>query len=312
MFSHLLKKSRSKPLLRADSEQSQDLYLSNANVPAYASGSVPFLRGPRPPSPTFLSRKEIGRTKKKSTNGRPPPLPPKDPPIILIEPMFSLDTDLTRMDGIVDSTVLKSIHQEAGSPGSGFESFQSSGLSQSDSGQAGLSSSPTTSIFSNPYPFFSSTSPSKRKPHSNHEHRKIDPKTILDLSTTNVSLESHPDAPSWEPPESWSVEKEGVALGEPDSSSSECSIVGRPTSMVLNAQRKKVRRKTAVKPLKTPSGYSSYKIRIYRTNNTFHVASIGLTVTVSELTPVLNQKLLTDGERETHRLYLKERGRGKQ
>jgi adenylate cyclase len=54
----------------------------------------------------------------------------------------------------------------------------------------------------------------------------------------------------------------------------------------------------------------TFKVRIYRANNTYHVASIGLSVTVANLTPVLNNKLLVESERETHRLYLKERGRG--
>ncbi|OCH91705.1 adenylate cyclase-like protein [Obba rivulosa] len=61
-----------------------------------------------------------------------------------------------------------------------------------------------------------------------------------------------------------------------------------------------------------PAAYSSktkYKIRIHRADNTYHVVSITLDVTVGELTPQLNKKLLLDPERETHKLYLKERGR---
>ncbi|KAI0784617.1 adenylate cyclase-like protein [Abortiporus biennis] len=52
-----------------------------------------------------------------------------------------------------------------------------------------------------------------------------------------------------------------------------------------------------------------YKIRVYRANGAYHVVSVDLSVTVDELTPQLNKKLLLDPERETHRLYLKERGR---
>ena len=70
---------------------------------------------------------------------------------------------------------------------------------------------------------------------------------------------------------------------------------------------------------KTPSGLGrvapekriQYKFRIYRANNTYHVASIALNATVSDLIPYLNSKLLHDPEREKHRLYLKERGRGR-
>ena len=54
----------------------------------------------------------------------------------------------------------------------------------------------------------------------------------------------------------------------------------------------------------------SYKLRVYRANGGWHVVTIDLAVTVEELTPVLNEKLLLDPDREVHRLYLKERGRG--
>ena len=53
-----------------------------------------------------------------------------------------------------------------------------------------------------------------------------------------------------------------------------------------------------------------YHVRIYRANNSYHVVQCGLDVTVSQLTPQLNKKLLLDPGVEPHRLYLKERGRG--
>jgi hypothetical protein len=52
------------------------------------------------------------------------------------------------------------------------------------------------------------------------------------------------------------------------------------------------------------------RVRIYRANGSYHVAPISIHSTVAELTPSLNQKLLPHPERETHKLYLKERGRG--
>ncbi|KAJ3983402.1 adenylate cyclase [Lentinula detonsa] len=54
---------------------------------------------------------------------------------------------------------------------------------------------------------------------------------------------------------------------------------------------------------------SHFGIRIHRANNTYHVVSCGFNITVAQLTPKLNAKLLLGEERETHRLYLKERGR---
>ncbi|KAF8233382.1 L domain-like protein [Tricholoma matsutake] len=51
------------------------------------------------------------------------------------------------------------------------------------------------------------------------------------------------------------------------------------------------------------------RIRIYRANNAFHLVTIGPHVSVASLTPALNEKLLQGKDVETHRLYLKERGR---
>ncbi|KAF8825704.1 hypothetical protein HHX47_DHR6000030 [Lentinula edodes] len=58
-----------------------------------------------------------------------------------------------------------------------------------------------------------------------------------------------------------------------------------------------------------PESSSRFKIRIHRVNNTYHVVSCGFNITVAQLTPKLNAKLLSGEERETHKLYLKERGR---
>jgi hypothetical protein len=65
-----------------------------------------------------------------------------------------------------------------------------------------------------------------------------------------------------------------------------------------------------MKPSKPQLNYQTYKVRIFRADGNFHVAAIGLSVTVADLGPVLDQRLLKDKDRESHRLYLKERGRG--
>ena len=117
------------------------------------------------------------------------------------------------------------------------------------------------------------------------------------------------DSPAWTAPESWAVEKEGEdpAGGAAAYSSSDDSV----TLKAPHAARKKRRRTTIARELRAKgSGSHLFKIRIYRANNTYHVVSIDLGVTVAELTPVLNKKLLLDPEAEVHRLYLKERGRG--
>ena len=299
MFTNLLKRSRSKPRLRADSGRlGADLPGAAQTTSPYASGTLPFFPNSSPPSPTIAkSKKEKVRGKKKSSN-RPPPLPPKD----LIEPEIKLDTNIDDMNGIVSLQMLAG-PLDAGTSGSGFEECQSS-VSHSD---GGFPASPTSSIFSNPFPFLPPHVAAMR-PYVALDHRKVSPKTIIAPPTGPI-----PAGASWTAPESWSVEREGEDLDDPGYSSSDSSILGgaRPSSMSLGYPRRKGRRRT-MKPSKPPLGYQSYKIRIYRANTSFHVASIGLTVTVAELAPVLNQKLLPDTERETHRLYLKERGgRGK-
>ncbi|KAJ8594115.1 L domain-like protein [Rhizopogon salebrosus TDB-379] len=53
------------------------------------------------------------------------------------------------------------------------------------------------------------------------------------------------------------------------------------------------------------------RVRIYRADGSCHVAPISINSTVAELTPSLNQKLLPHQKRETHKLYLKQKGQGK-
>ncbi|KAG1844144.1 hypothetical protein F4604DRAFT_245035 [Suillus subluteus] len=51
------------------------------------------------------------------------------------------------------------------------------------------------------------------------------------------------------------------------------------------------------------------RVRIYCADGSYHVAPISIHSTVAELTPSLNQKQFAPKECETHKLYLKERGR---
>ncbi|KAJ3864849.1 adenylate cyclase [Lentinula novae-zelandiae] len=103
-----------------------------------------------------------------------------------------------------------------------------------------------------------------------------------------------PDSPSWVPPQSWDVQflDEGEHEAEDEYySSSEDSLLHNLSGNGL------------------PESSSRFRIRIHRVNNTYHVVSCGFNITVAQLTPKLNAKLLSGEERETHKLYLKERGR---
>jgi adenylate cyclase len=317
VFTQMIKKSRSRTRLRADSETKRGGKLQRAPpVPILAQESyVSLLPMPPSPPPTW-SKGSKSRTKTKDLKDLdgPPPLPPK-------EPEFTLDTNLDQMDGIVDMAVFSANQDIPSSPGttSGFDSA----FSHSSETSLPQSSSPVNSMFSNPNPFSQSPT-AKRKPPRLTIDRKVSPKTIHPPATIVrvVPPQSEqpkefidrdlPDSPSWIPPESWAVEKEGEEM-EPEYSSSEESVHvagSRPLSQTgPSVHKRKSRRKAAFKP-KPPPGHTTYRVRINRTNGSYHVASISLDTTVAQLTPLLNHKLLLESEREVHKLYLKERGRG--
>lgn len=287
---------------------------------SYTSSSFSTFASASPPSTSSI-RQGKRKGKQKASN-IPPPLPPKDDEL-------TLDTNLESMEGIIDLTARPSSSNDpmSSSPTSGFDSsFPSSAFSHggSDSNHPS-STSPTTSMFSNPFPPPSTVAKKPRPPRPvPFMYDKVSPMTQappgMPIMKPFDLLDS--TAASWEAPESWAVERDGEDPAEPpDYSSSEESVgggPGRPTSIgPANGIKKNKQHRQSVRPKPPPKttkqslSNKAFKVRIYRANNTYHVASIGLTVTVADLTPVLNAKLLLDSARETHRLYLKERGRGK-
>ena len=298
---------------------------SQADIPSLPSPDfIPFHQVPPSPPPSAqtstssLTKKDRSRAKKKISNAAPPPpLPPKDSK----EPEMVLDTDLDKMDGIIDLTILpqQNMNTDTSSPSSMFGSSDHSTSISSDVSSS-LHTAPhsapgpsqqTSLTFSNP--FHPAASSSKRKLDTSppYDGRKLSPKTRPPLHHNLVLQETIPpdaDRAAWTAPESWAVDKEGEDAAEVAAYSSSDDSV---TLKAPHAARKK-RRRTIARELRAKgSGSHLFKIRIYRANNTYHVVSIDLSVTVAELTPVLNKKLLLDPEAEVHRLYLKERGRGK-
>lgn len=214
------------------------------------------------------------------------------------ETVFKLDTNLDEMEGIVN---LNRRH-DSSSLSSGIDSQ----LSDVGFRHVPYNSPPT---FSDP---FLPSSPVVRRKH--YDNRKISPNTVLpDINIFRVDDDA---SASWTAPESWAVEKEGVAKPEEYGSSSEedPSTVNSPTPgppMATSMKRKSRRRPQSSRQNGGRPGSSHgkpYKIRIYRATNTYHVVSIGLTATVADVTSQLMKKLL-DPDREVHRLYLKERNR---
>lgn len=191
------------------------------------------------------------------------------------------------MDGIVDLSFSNPPAADSSSPGSGFESSYHSG---SDVSSMHYGSS-QHSMFSNPNPFLPTTS--QRRTGAFIYDRKISPKAPIP-GVYNGSVSTDTDSNSWRPPESWAVEVEGADPAVAYSSSDD--------DLREKKSKKMERRRTR----------TMYHIRIYRANNSHHVVTCDLDVTVAQLTPLLNKKLLLDPDVEPHRLYLKERGRGVQ
>jgi adenylate cyclase len=120
-----------------------------------------------------------------------------------------------------------------------------------------------------------------------------------------------PDSPSWTAPESWAVDRLGEEADVPEYSSSDDGCgTNKATCNNSLGHKRKSRRRIARPGNPTPEDFAFYKIRIYRSDGTYHVASVPLSITVADLTPVLNQKVRLRTDPEVHRLYLKERGRG--
>lgn len=260
---------------------------------------APLYHDPSPDPP--LPKRDKDRSRKRRLN-KPPPVPTKDEPEFL-----TINTDFTHMEGIIN---MSAISGSLGSRLSASGSFDSSAQTL----PAFTPPSPSTSMFTDP--FRPSAVSSKRR--HRHDH-KISPKTIMDPYDPDLDGGQLTER-EWTAPESWAIEKEGGdAAADGASSCSEESVVASSSRTPDDSStatdistRKRMRRKTHHSH-KTTSSASSAKfvlVRIYRANGSYHVAQIPPHATVADLTPSLNAKVLRDHERESHKLYLKERGRG--
>ena len=275
------------------SQLSVDTYMT----PLYHTPSPDPLAGPFSPP-----RREKDKSRKRSRLNKPPPLPAKD------EPLLKIDTDFTHIGEIVDMRAVSSTLPAR--PSASSTDFDSSSLALSS-----FTPPSPSSIFTDP--FRPSSVSSKRR----HRHdRKVSPKTI-----TEQLRDPGPDGGQltereWTAPESWAIEKDGVdAAADGAASSSEESLVANTSRTPDDSATatdittlKRMRRKTyyAHKPTSSASSSKFALVRIYRANGSYHVAQIPPHATVADLTPSLNAKVLRVNERETHKLYLKERGRG--
>ena len=285
-------KKRSQSRLTVDSSERNSTSSPTPPVPyldpsaSYTSTSFASFQSTSTSSAT-ANGSRLGKVRGKQKTVVPPAVPPKDEHR---EPELTLDTNLEEMDGIIDLNARPSSSNDplSSSPGSAFESSLPS--SSFDGGRGSLnaiSTSSPTSMFSNPFLPPSSTiikhQRPQRQPH--HMQEKVSPKTQHPPAQLGLGAFDPPDASaSWEAPESWAVERDGEDPAEPpDYSSTDESLVGgvgRPTSMgpsphggvKKNKQRHSIRPKPPPKTTKQTLGNKPFKIRIYRANNTYHVA----------------------------------------
>ena len=291
---NVIRRARSKVRLDSEDRETQTTHKPPPFLPTFvssSSGDSSFLH--MDPSKTAL-RAVRGRDKKKSKSGAVPTDSSVVPP--------EFDLDLRRMEGIIDPSRLPSLSHSP--PISGFA--EPSGSRFSFEGRAPTPSSSSSSppklggpVFSDP---FISRPPSVRSRDSTQDHRRMSPRTIVPAAAVPPYLisTSGPQDAAWTAPPSWVSGDQP----EPDVSSSE-------DEKAPSSKRKSRRRATIIRTLQSQGVESrNYKIRVYRTNTEYHILTCSLATTVAQLSGVLNTIIHGLEEREDHRLYLKERGRG--
>ncbi|KAF8624639.1 hypothetical protein AX15_005792 [Amanita polypyramis BW_CC] len=318
VFSRL--KNRSKSRIPADSTDS--IQTPIPPLPDhYATASVSRITL-SPSLSTIDSRekreKKENKLAKKLRSVASTPKASKNPPPQSSELM--LDTNLDRMEGIVDPTYAASDALPNFYPNSSSSVFDSSSQSHSYSDNNPYpyfapSSRISSTEFSNPFSPGSSTD--LRKPVlPPGDYHKVSPKTLLPPLHYGASQRqlspNVPESPSWTPPQSWAVHRDGVDREEGDYTSSDESDAGRKKTAggQVKPHRSKRQKSSLSKTFCPPAKADQpCKLRIYRANGSYHVLSTSCAIEVSSLLPALKDKLLRPSERETFRLYLREHSR---
>jgi adenylate cyclase len=303
--------------------------------PPHGSGAAPQLiekiRG-RKKSHTLTNNTHIlGRR-----GTHPPPAVPNRAPAPL--PVYSADTDISQlarvgihdlsqmsMTGIIaesdTATITRaSLYSDASISEHGHHHHHNSPYGT----HFGTASTSSATIFSDPFAGGNTASSVGAQPTPlEYDPRRVSPThrppallPAAPMAAHDEHVGGRADSPSWTAPESWAVDlnmKDSLAdTVENYTSSDEEGKLSRPsaTAHVNGVAAKKRRRKTLEPGGRRGSVYKEYRLRIYRANNVYHIVTITLGVTVANLIPVLNAKLLEESEREPYRLYLRERGRG--
>ncbi len=299
---NVIRRARSKVRLDADDKDTQPApSKAQPLLPAFvssSSGDSSFLQ--MDPTSGKNGLRVRGREKKKSKGGTAPPVQST------LQPEFNIDLNLERMEGIIDPSLLPQSAHSASISGATLDEASVNGLRMD--GRAPTPSSSSSSqphlggpVFSDP---FVSRPSSVRNGEGTIDLRRMSPHTItsggLPSQLVPPPSGSQDGMASWKAPPSWVTGDQP----EPDVSSSE-------DEKASATKRKSRRRATVTRALQSHGmDTRNFKIRVYRANSEFHILTCSLATTVGQLSGKLNATLLSPGEREDHRLYLKERGRG--
>lgn len=306
-----LMRSKSKPRALAPSSAHDVPPLPSPEFQSFQSVVVP------PPSPPPPMMPRIRGTRKKAQSATERPSLEGTSSAF----MYPLDTNLDHMDGIIKfspDNAPKSPPQQDASSMSSVRSSRNSFSDQSHSlhHYASTSATSATTVFSDPFAPTDAYGTVRRPARLALDAGKVSPRTIVKPARAPpappvpppvTTADGRAPSPTWAPPESWAVGDEQENENATRYSSSEDEAVGP----AAEARRRK-RRTTQVDPVKAAerARWKPCRIRVYRANNTYHIVAIGRMVTVSELIPQLNKKLVVDQVRDPHRLYIRERGRG--
>ncbi|KAH0828086.1 hypothetical protein J3R83DRAFT_3743 [Lanmaoa asiatica] len=278
----IMKKSRSRSKLASSDSINDSMSTLATFTPNHSQLSVDTYMTPLYPNPPPRLGKEKNRSRKRSRLNKPPPLPPKD------EPLLKIDTDFTHMEDIVDMSAISS--SLGGRPSASSSGFDSSTLSLSSF----TPPSPSPFIFTDP--FNPSSVSSKRGLRYDH---KISPKTIMEPYDPDADGGQLTER-EWTAPESWAIEREGGdATADGASSSSEESLVASSSRTPDDSStdiitRKRMRRKTHYSHKTTSSASSSKSPHM-------QPSQISSPPSTPRCCVITNESLTN--------LYLKERGR---
>lgn len=295
---NVIRRARSKVRLDSEDRDTQTINKPPPSLPAFVSSSSDSSFLHMDPSSSRIALRAVrGRDKKKSKSGAIPTDSSVVPP--------EFDLDLRRMEGIIDPSRLPSLSHSPPISGAGLS--EPGGSRFSLEGRATPSSSSSSPpnlgdpVFSDP---FVSRPPSVRSRESARDPRRMSPRSIVPAALpphlVSPSSGSQDGIAAWKAPPSWG----SGAQPEPDVSSSE-------DEKAPSSKRKSRRRATISRTLQSQGlEIRNYKIRVYFANIEYRILTCSLATTVAQLSGVLNAILFGPEEREDHRLYLKERGRG--